>query len=447
MRPALAGLRIALDHIDEIVAILRGSNNGDAAKQIFIDKYGLSEKQAQAILDMRLVRLTGLEREKVEAEYDALMALIADLADILAKPERVITIIKEELDEVKRKFNDDRRTELMVGEVLSLEDEDLIEEEDVLITLSNKGYIKRLAQDEFRSQKRGGRGVQGTGVNDDDFVRELVSTSTHDSMLFFTNQGKVYSLKGYEVPEYGRTAKGLPIVNLLRLDEGETIQTIINVNKEDSKDRYLFFTTKQGIVKRTDVSAFANIRQNGLRALNLKDGDELINVLLTNGQEDVIIGTKLGYSVRFKEDLVRNMGRTATGVRGVNLRENDLVIGAAVITDHQDVLTLTEKGYGKQTPASEYPQKGRGGKGIKTANITAKNGPLAGLVTVAGDEDIMVITDTGVIIRTNVANISQTGRAAMGVRVMRLDQNAKIVTFALVKPEDHQEDEITEENE
>lgn len=443
----LEGLLIALDHLDEVITIIRNSETDTIAQTELMQRFNLSERQSQAILDMRLRRLTGLERDKIQSEYDDLIALIADLADILAKPERVITIIKEELDEVKRKFNDDRRTELMVGEVLSLEDEDLIEEEDVLITLSNKGYIKRLAQDEFRSQKRGGRGVQGTGVNDDDFVRELVSTSTHDSMLFFTNQGKVYSLKGYEVPEYGRTAKGLPIVNLLRLDEGETIQTIINVNKEDSKDRYLFFTTKQGIVKRTDVSAFANIRQNGLRALNLKDGDELINVLLTNGQEDVIIGTKLGYSVRFKEDLVRNMGRTATGVRGVNLRENDLVIGAAVITDHQDVLTLTEKGYGKQTPASEYPQKGRGGKGIKTANITTKNGPLAGLVTVAGDEDIMVITDTGVIIRTNVANISQTGRAAMGVRVMRLDQNAKIVTFALVKPEDHQEDEITEENE
>ena len=443
----LEGLLIALDHLDEVITIIRNSETDTIAQTELMQRFNLSERQSQAILDMRLRRLTGLERDKIQSEYDDLIALIADLADILAKPERVITIIKEELDEVKRKFNDDRRTELMVGEVLSLEDEDLIEEEDVLITLSNKGYIKRLAQDEFRSQKRGGRGVQGTGVNDDDFVRELVSTSTHDSMLFFTNQGKVYSLKGYEVPEYGRTAKGLPIVNLLRLDEGETIQTIINVNKEDSRDRYLFFTTKQGIVKRTDVSAFANIRQNGLRALNLKDGDELINVLLTNGQEDVIIGTKLGYSVRFKEDLVRNMGRTATGVRGVNLRENDIVIGAAVITDHQDVLTLTEKGYGKQTPASEYPQKGRGGKGIKTANITAKNGPLAGLVTVAGDEDIMVITNTGVIIRTNVANISQTGRAAMGVRVMRLDQNAKIVTFALVKPEDHQEDEITEENE
>lgn len=443
----LEGLLIALDHLDEVITIIRNSETDTIAQTELMQRFNLSERQSQAILDMRLRRLTGLERDKIQSEYDDLIALIADLADILAKPERVITIIKEELDEVKRKFNDDRRTELMVGEVLSLEDEDLIEEEDVLITLSNKGYIKRLAQDEFRSQKRGGRGVQGTGVNDDDFVRELVSTSTHDSMLFFTNQGKVYSLKGYEVPEYGRTAKGLPIVNLLRLDEGETIQTIINVNKEDSKDRYLFFTTKQGIVKRTDVSAFANIRQNGLRALNLKNGDELINVLLTNGQEDVIIGTKLGYSVRFKEDLVRNMGRTATGVRGVNLRENDLVIGAAVITDHQDVLTLTEKGYGKQTPASEYPQKGRGGKGIKTANITAKNGPLAGLVTVAGDEDIMVITNTGVIIRTNVANISQTGRAAMGVRVMRLDQNAKIVTFVLVKPEDHQEDEITEENE
>lgn len=431
----LEGLLIALDHLDEVIQIIRSSETDTIAQAELMSRFDLSERQSQAILDMRLRRLTGLERDKIQSEYNELLALIADLADILAKPERVVTIIKEELDEIKRKFNDDRRTELMVGEVLTLEDEDLIEEEDVLITLSNKGYIKRLGQDEFRAQKRGGRGVQGTGVNDDDFVRELVSTSTHDSMLFFTNQGRVYRLKGYEIPEYGRTAKGLPVVNLLKLDEGETIQTIINVKTDDFHDKYLFFTTKQGLVKRTSVSAFGNIRQNGLKALNLRDGDELINVLLTDGTNDIIIGTRQGYSVRFNETAVRNMGRSATGVKGVNLREEDLVIGAAHITENQDVLTITEKGYGKQTPADQYPTKGRGGKGIKTANITAKNGPLAGLVTVNGDEDIMVITDTGVIIRTSVANISQTGRSAMGVKVMRLDKQAKIVTFALVKPE------------
>ncbi|KLJ16139.1 DNA gyrase subunit A [Streptococcus agalactiae] len=431
----LEGLLVALDHLDEVITIIRNSETDTIAQAELMSRFELSERQSQAILDMRLRRLTGLERDKIQSEYNDLLALIADLADILAKPERVVTIIKEEMDEVKRKYADARRTELMIGEVLSLEDEDLIEEEDVLITLSNKGYIKRLAQDEFRAQKRGGRGIQGTGVNNDDFVRELVSTSTHDTVLFFTNLGRVYRLKAYEIPEYGRTAKGLPIVNLLKLDEGETIQTIINSRKEDVANKYFFFTTQQGIVKRTSVSEFSNIRQNGLRAINLKENDELINVLLIDENEDVIIGTRTGYSVRFKVNAVRNMGRTATGVRGVNLREGDKVVGASRIVNGQEVLIITEKGYGKRTEASEYPTKGRGGKGIKTANITAKNGPLARLVTINGNEDIMVITDTGVIIRTNVANISQTGRSTMGVKVMRLDQEAKIVTVALVEQE------------
>ena len=442
----LEGLLIALDHIDEVIRIIRNSQTDAEAQAELMAKFKLSERQSQAILDMRLRRLTGLERDKIQSEYDDLVALIADLADILAKPERVATIIKEELEEVKRKFGDARRTELMVGEVLSLEDEDLIEETDVLITLSNKGYIKRLDQAEFTAQKRGGRGVQGTGVKDDDFVRELVSTSTHDHLLFFTNKGRVYRLKGYEIPEYGRTAKGLPIVNLLKLDEGESIQTIINVEQDRSDEAYLFFTTRQGLVKRTNVAEFSNIRQNGLKALNLRDEDELINVFLTDGNTDVIIGTKYGYSVRFNEAVVRNMGRSATGVRGVNLREGDKVVGASVVTDQDEVLIITEKGYGKRTMASEYPTKGRGGKGIKTANITEKNGPLAGLLTVKGDEDLMIITDTGVMIRTGVANISQTGRSTQGVKVMRLDQDAKIVTFTTVQP-DEKDEEVVEENE
>ena len=442
----LEGLLIALDHIDEVIRIIRNSQTDAEAQAELMAKFKLSERQSQAILDMRLRRLTGLERDKIQSEYDDLVALIADLADILAKPERVATIIKEELEEVKRKFGDARRTELMVGEVLSLEDEDLIEETDVLITLSNKGYIKRLDQAEFTAQKRGGRGVQGTGVKDDDFVRELVSTSTHDHLLFFTNKGRVYRLKGYEIPEYGRTAKGLPIVNLLKLDEGESIQTIINVEQDRSDESYLFFTTRQGVVKRTNVAEFSNIRQNGLKALNLRDEDELINVFLTDGNTDVIIGTKYGYSVRFNEAVVRNMGRSATGVRGVNLRDGDKVVGASVITDQDEVLVITEKGYGKRTIAGEYPTKGRGGKGIKTANITEKNGPLAGLLTVKGDEDLMIITDTGVMIRTGVANISQTGRSTQGVKVMRLDQDAKIVTFTTVQP-DEKDEEVVEENE
>ena len=435
----LEGLLIALDHIDEVIRIIRASETDEEAQAELMSKFKLSERQSQAILDMRLRRLTGLERDKIQSEYDDLIALIADLADILARPERVAQIIKEELDEVKRKFNDKRRTELMIGEVLTLEDEDLIEESDVLITLSNKGYIKRLDQDEFTAQKRGGRGVQGTGVKDDDFVRELVSTSTHDHLLFFTNKGRVYRLKGYEIPEYGRTAKGLPVVNLLKLDEGESIQTIINVESERSDDAYIFFTTRAGIVKRTSVKEFANIRQNGLKALNLKDGDELINVLLTQEDTDIIIGTKLGYAVRFNQSSVRSMSRSATGVKGVNLREGDAVVGARVITDQDEVLIITEKGYGKRTVATEYPTKGRAGKGMKTANITDKNGQLAGLLTVKGDEDLMVITDTGVMIRTNVANISQTGRSTMGVKVMRLDENAKIVTFTTVAAAEKEE--------
>ncbi len=441
----LEGLLIALDHIDEVIRIIRASETDEEAQAELMSKFKLSERQSQAILDMRLRRLTGLERDKIQSEYDELIALIADLADILAKPDRVAQIIKEELDEVKRKFGDKRRTELMVGEVLTLEDEDLIEESDVLITLSNKGYIKRLDQDEFTAQKRGGRGVQGTGVKDDDFVRELVSTSTHDYLLFFTNKGRVYRLKGYEIPEYGRTAKGLPVVNLLKLDEGESIQTIINVDSERSDDAYLFFTTRAGIVKRTSVKEFANIRQNGLKALNLKDEDELINVLLTQEDMDIIIGTKLGYAVRFNQSTVRSMSRSATGVRGVNLREGDTVVGASVITDQDEVLIITEKGYGKRTVATEYPTKGRGGKGMKTANVTDKNGPLAGLLTVTGDEDLMIITDKGVMIRTNVANISQTGRSTMGVKVMRLDQDAKIVTFTTVAAAE--KEEVGAENE
>lgn len=443
----LEGLLIALDHIDEVIKIIRNSQTDAEAQAELMSKFKLSERQSQAILDMRLRRLTGLERDKIQSEYDDLVALIADLADILAKPERVVAIIKEELDEVKRKFGDPRRTELMVGEVLSLEDEDLIEESNVLITLSNKGYIKRLDQDEFTAQKRGGRGVQGTGVKDDDFVRELVSTSTHDRLLFFTNKGRVYRLKGYEIPEYGRTAKGLPIVNLLKLDDGESIQTIINVAQDRSEDAYLFFTTRSGLVKRTSVAEFANIRQNGLKALNLKDEDELINVFLTDGNTDVIIGTKFGYSVRFNESVVRNMGRSATGVRGVNLRPGDQVVGASVITDQDEVLIITEKGYGKRTRADEYPTKGRGGKGIKTANVVDKNGPLAGLMTVKGDEDLMIITNTGVMIRTSVANISQTGRSTMGVKVMRLDQDAQIVTFTTVQADEKDESETETESE
>lgn len=447
----LEGLRIALDHIDEIIAIIRGSQSDDEAKATLIERFEFSDRQAQAILDMRLRRLTGLERDKIENEYQELLKFIADLEDILARPERVIEIIKTELNDVRTKFGDARRTELLVGEVLSLEDEDLIEEEEVVITLTNNGYIKRMANSEFRAQRRGGRGVQGMGVHDDDFVKNLVSCSTHDTLLFFTNTGKVYRAKGYEIPEYGRTAKGIPVINLLGIDSAEKIQAIISVECKAEAGKYLFFTTLKGTVKRTAVTAFSNIRSNGLIAISLKEDDELVNVVTTNGNQKMIIGTHAGYSVTFDENTVRDMGRTASGVRGIRLRENDYVVGAAILDENKEVLVITENGYGKRTKASEYPVKGRGGKGIKTANITEKNGPLAGLTTVNGDEDILLITNKGVIIRFNVDSVSQTGRATLGVRLMRMEDGAKVVTMAVVEPEEVEEEIVevveTTENE
>ncbi|WP_420223126.1 DNA gyrase subunit A [Pediococcus acidilactici] len=441
----LEGLRIALDHIDEIIAIIRGSQTAEVAKDQLMNNYSLSSKQAQAILDMRLVRLTGLEREKVEDEYRKVMAAIADYRDILAHTERIHEIIYNELLEIQEKFGDERRTELMVGEVLSLEDEDLIEEEDVMVTLTHNGYIKRMPTSEFKTQNRGGRGIQGMGVHEDDFIEHLVSTSTHDVLLFFTNAGKVYRMKGYEIPEYSRTAKGIPVINLLGIDSGESIQAVINIGRgngdEDNEHRYLFFTTLQGVAKRTPVAEFMNIRSNGLKAINLKDGDEVINVVITDGHQNIIIGTHNGYAISFKEGEVRSMGRSATGVRGIRLREHDYVVGSAVLAPESKVMVITEKGYGKQTPAEEYPIKGRGGKGIKTANITEKNGPLAGLVTVEGNEDVMLITDRGVMIRFNVDNVSTTGRSTLGVHVIKTDENSKVATMAIVEEEKDDESE------
>ncbi|WP_273753536.1 DNA gyrase subunit A [Leuconostoc mesenteroides] len=437
----LEGLRIALDHIDEIITIIRSSKTSEEAKTRLINGYALSDKQAQAILDMRLVRLTGLERDKIEEEYQKLVALIADLKDILAHEERVDEIIYNELLEIQTKFGDKRRTELQVGDVLSIEDEDLIEEEDVIVTLTNSGYIKRVATGEFKAQNRGGRGVQGMNVHDEDFVDQMISTSTHDTLLFFTNKGKVYRMKGYEVPEYGRQAKGIPVVNLLNFEGNEKIQTVINVRGEagESND-YLFFVTRLGVVKRTAVKEFANIRTNGLKALTLHDDDEVLSVQITDGTQNIIIATHNGYSVSFAENDVRVMGRSAAGVRGIRLREGDLVVGSDVLEKDHNVLIITEKGYGKQTPVSEYPIKGRGGKGIKTANITEKNGPLAGMTIVSGQEDTMVTTTQGVMIRFNVDSVSQTGRATLGVRLIRLEGNAKVATLAKVEHEEVLED-------
>lgn len=441
----LEGLRIALDHIDAIINIIRNSKTAEVAKSSLITQFELSDKQAQAILDMRMVRLTGLERDKIEAEYQELISKIKDYQDILAKPQRIDQIIYEELVEIKDKYGDKRRTELLVGEVLSLEDEDLIEEENVLVVLTHNGYIKRLAADEFKVQNRGGRGIKGMGVNNDDFIEHLIYTSTHDDLLFFTNSGKIYHSKGYEIPEYGRSAKGIPIINLLGIDNDERVQAVVHIKRNQEKAtslaKYLFFVTRLGTVKRTKLEEFQNIRKNGLRAITLKADDSLDNVLLTDGQQNILIGTHLGYAVTFKETEVRVMGRTAAGVRGIRLRDQDYVVGSDILAAQSEVLVISEQGYGKRTAASEYPIKGRGGKGIKTANITAKNGPLAGITTVKGDEDIMVITSNGVMIRFEVANVSQTKRATMGVRLIKINAAEQVSTMAKV---DHEQNDSEE---
>lgn len=431
------GLLIALDHIDEIIKIIREAQTSEIAKEQLIDRYTLDDRQAQAILDMRLVRMTGLEREKIENEHQKLTEAIADYQDILAHEERINQIIYDELLEIQRKFGDPRRTELQVGDITDIEDEDLIEEEDIVVTLTHNGYIKRLPVDEFKSQNRGGRGVKGMGVHKDDFIEHLISSSTHDILLFFTNSGKVFSMKGYEVPEYGRSAQGIPIINLLGIDNHEKITAVINVsNAADDTDKFLFFVTKQGTVKKTPVDDFRNIRSNGLKAIQLHDGDELIHVNIIDGQQNMILGTRLGYAVSFNAEDVRSMGRSAAGVRGAKLREGDCVIGAAPLDSDSNVFVISENGFGKQTPAAEYPIKGRGGKGIKTVNVTAKNGPLAGLTTVKGDEDIMLVTDKGVIIRFGIETVSQTGRAAVGVHLIRMDDDSKVATMAKVAKED-----------
>lgn len=434
----IEGLRIALDHIDEIIKIIRGSKNSDIAKEQLITRFGLDDRQAQAILDMRLVRLTGLERDKLEEEYRDLLEKIDDYKDILAKPERVDQIIFNELLDIQKRFGDERRTEISDSEIISIDDEDLIEKQNVLLTLTHNGYIKRMPADEFKVQNRGGRGIRGMGVQNDDFINHLIYVNTHDYLLFFTNKGKVYSKKSYEIPEYGRAAKGLPIINLVQLEKGENVQAVVKIATNDT-NKYLMFVTKYGIVKRISISEFTNIRRSGLIALNLRENDELSNVLLTDGSQNILIGTRLGYAVIFNENEVRTMGRVASGVRGIKLRANDYVVGSSIVDDHSEVLVISEKGYGKRTLASEYPIKSRGCMGVKTANVTEKNGPLVGVTVVDGSEDLMLITDAGVIIRLEVDGVSQTGRATIGVRLIKLDQGTKVASLTRVKSEDNSE--------
>ncbi|WP_078414526.1 DNA gyrase subunit A [Priestia abyssalis] len=431
----LEGLRIALDHLDEVIALIRKSQTTEIAKEGLMTQFSLSEKQAQAILDMRLQRLTGLEREKIEDEYQSLVKLIAELKAILADEEKVLEIIREELREIKDKFNDERKTEIVMGGIETIEDEDLIPRQNIVITLTHNGYIKRLPVSTYRSQKRGGRGIQGMNTNEDDFVEQLLTTSTHDTILFFTNKGKVYRTKGYEIPEYNRTAKGLPIVNLLEVEKGEWVNAIIPV-EVFNEDSYLFFTTKKGISKRTTLSSFENIRTSGLIAVGLKEDDELISVRMTDGTKDVIIGTKQGMLIRFAEEDVRAMGRTATGVKGITLDEDDEVVGMEISEEQEDILIVTKNGYGKRTPTSEYRLQSRGGKGLKTCNITEKNGTVVALKSVTSDDDIMVITVNGVLIRISSQDISQMGRNTQGVKVIRLDESEYVSTVAKVQPEE-----------
>lgn len=436
----LEGLRIALDHIDEIIKLIRESQSDAEAMEGLQNRFKLSERQAQAILDMRLRRLTGLERGKIESEYQDLLKLIEELKEILNDEEKLLEIIREEIIEIKEKYGDERRTEITAAGLDQIEDEDLIPEEQIVISLSHNNYIKRLPVSTYRSQNRGGRGVQGMNTIEDDFVSQLVTLSTHDNVLFFTNKGRVYKLKGYEIPEMSRQSKGLPIVNALEIDKDEKISTMIAVKDLSSEEDFLVFATKKGTVKRSKLSNFSRINKNGKIAINFKEDDELIAVRLTDGTKEIIIGTKHASLIRFDETKLRTLGRTAAGVRGISLRENDEVIGLDVTDEEEqdEILIVTENGYGKRTAADQYRISNRGGKGIKTATLTEKNGSLVCITTVTGDEDLMIVTNSGVIIRLHVADISQNGRSAQGVRLIRLGENQQVATVAKVEPDENE---------
>ncbi|WP_249872260.1 DNA gyrase subunit A [Oceanobacillus saliphilus] len=434
----LEGLRIALDHLDEVISLIRNSKTTDIARNGLIERFNLSEKQAQAILDMRLQRLTGLEREKIENEYSELMQLIGELKAILANDEKVLEIIREELTEIKERFGDDRRTEIVAGGAGFFEDEDLIPVENIVITLTHQGYIKRLPASTYRTQKRGGRGIQGMGTNEDDFVEHLVSTSTHDTVLFFTNKGKVYRAKGYEVPEFSRTAKGIPIINMLQVEKGEWVNAVISVSNYD-EESFLFFTTKHGIAKRTSLDKFANIRKGGLIAVGLREDDELISVRLTDGKKDMMLATKNGYLIRFEETQIRAMGRTAAGVKGISLRDDDIVVSMEIIEPESKILHVTDKGFGKQTHEAEYRRINRGGKGVFTCKLDEKTGKVVAVKAVTGDEDLMLITIAGVLIRIQVSEISVTGRNTKGVHLIRLQDGEEVATVAKVDKDEEAE--------
>ena len=439
MAHILEGLIIALDNIDEIVDLIKKSPDVPTAKASLISRFALSEKQAQAILDMRLQRLTGLERDKIQSEYDKLCERIAHLELILNTPQMVLDIIKEEMLEIKDKYADERRTEItFTAEDIDLDE--LIQEEEMVVTLTHFGYVKRLRSDTYRTQRRGGRGITGMSTREEDFAEHVMVTSTHSHLLFFTNKGKVYRRKCYELPETSRTAKGMAIVNLLQLDAGEKVSAVFPIANFDD-DKMLVIATKNGFIKKTPVSAFKNIRQSGLIAIGLREDDELIGVLETSGSDMLMVGTAKGMSVMFSEKDVRDMGRTAMGVKSVTLREGDSVVGIRIARPDTEVLVISENGYGKRTPISEYKQQKRGGIGIITLRVTEKTGDMCMLRIVDGSEDLMLINDAGIIIRMAVSEISVIGRDTQGVRLMNVDEDTKVVSVALVYPDEDDEEE------
>lgn len=437
----LEGLIIALDNIDEIVNLIKKSPDAASARAALIERFGLSEIQAQAILDMRLQRLTGLERDKIEGEYREILAKIDHFNKILSTPQMVLDIIKDDLVEIRDKYSDARRTQITFDED-DIDIDELIAREDMVVTLTHYGYIKRISLETYRAQRRGGRGVTAMSTREEDFAEQVFVTCTHNQLLFFTNKGKVYMKKCYQIPEAGRTAKGTAIVNMLNLDPDEKISAVFPIESEIEKDSNLMIVTKRGVVKKTPFTEYSNIRQNGLKAVNLRDDDELISVMETDGSKQIIVGTRDGMSIIFSEEDVRPMGRVATGVRAIKLRAGDSVVDACISEKDKQILVITEKGYGKRTLASEYRLQSRGGIGLKSMNITDKTGKLCGLKVVDGTEDIMLINDAGVVIRMSVEEISLIGRSTQGVRLMRVDDDTKVVCVAKIVETENDDEEL-----
>ena len=441
----LEGLKIALDNIDEVIKIIKTSKTDVIAKEQLNLKFNLDEIQTEAILEMKLRRLTGLEKDKIEAELKELLEKIEYYKSILASEEKVLAIIKEELLEIKNKYSDDRRTMIDMTAIDYIEDESLIPVEDVVITLTNKGYIKRMTSETYKTQNRGGVGIKGMSTNEEDYVENIISMSTHDYIMFFTNKGKVYRIKGYEVPSFNRQSKGLPIINLLPIEKDEKIKAMLNVGNED-KEGYVVFCTQNGLVKRTNISEFENIRANGKIAITLRENDELISVNKTDGNNEILIASSNGRMIRFVEDEIRVMGRSAAGVKGIDVGDG-ICVGCEIAFKDQNVLVVTEKGYGKQTSIEEYRMTHRGSKGVKALNVTDKNGNIVGFKTLNGEEDLMIVTNNGVIIRMDTRQISQTGRVAQGVKLINLKDNQQVSTIAVLEREENIEEEQSENNE